>query len=139
MVQPCGVCRGVQQGRYPFYFQERDGNKSVEEPAAMRCRRFSFCLVSTAFFFNLILPHGKIKLYKGKIRLYQKERLHRSYHHEIGQPVCEEHGGFPDHGKKLKEKGIKVYFEKKDFYTGKVPKNAVIWAFFGTFWCLDGV
>ena len=41
--------------------------------------------------------------------------------------------------RKLKEKGIKVFFEKKDFYTGKVPKNAVKWAFFGTFWCLGGV
>ncbi len=29
--------------------------------------------------------------------------------------------------------------EKKDFYTGKVPKNAVKWTFFGTFWCLGGV
>lgn len=26
-------------------------------------------------------------------------------------------------------------FEKKDFYTGKVPKNAVKWAFFGSIWC----
>ena len=41
--------------------------------------------------------------------------------------------------RKLKEKGVEVYFEKKDFYTGKVPKNAVKWAFFGTFWCLGGV
>ena len=39
----------------------------------------------------------------------------------------------------LKELGIEVRFEKKDFYTGKVPKNAVKWAFFGTFWCLCGV
>ena len=39
----------------------------------------------------------------------------------------------------LKELGIDVYFEKKDFYTVKVPKNAVEWAFFGTFWCLGGV
>ena len=29
--------------------------------------------------------------------------------------------------------------EKKDFYTGKVPKNAVKWAFFGSVWCLGGV
>ncbi len=41
--------------------------------------------------------------------------------------------------RKLKEKGIEVYFEKKDFYTVKVPKNAVKWAFLGTFWCLSGV
>ena len=34
---------------------------------------------------------------------------------------------------------ITEFFEKKDFYTGKVPKNAVIWAFFVTFWCLGGV
>lgn len=39
----------------------------------------------------------------------------------------------------LKELGIEVRFEKKDFYTAKVPKNAVKWAFFGTFWCLGGV
>lgn len=41
--------------------------------------------------------------------------------------------------RKLKEKGIEVYFEKKDFYTGKVPKDVVKSAFFGTFWCLCGV
>lgn len=41
--------------------------------------------------------------------------------------------------RKLKEKNIAVFFEKKDFYTGKIPKNAVKWAFFGTFWCLGGV
>ena len=39
----------------------------------------------------------------------------------------------------LKELGIEVRFEKKDFYTAKVPKNAVKWAFFGTFWCVGGV
>ena len=41
--------------------------------------------------------------------------------------------------RKLKERNVEVYFEKKDFYTGKIPKNAVKWAFFGTFWCLVGV
>lgn len=41
--------------------------------------------------------------------------------------------------RKLKEKGIEVYFEKKDFYTAKFPKNAVKWAFFGSIWCLGGV
>ena len=39
----------------------------------------------------------------------------------------------------LKELGIEVRFEKKDFYTGKVLKDAVKWAFFGTFWCSGGV
>lgn len=34
---------------------------------------------------------------------------------------------------------IKEFIEKKDFYTGKVPKNAVKSAFFGTFRCLGGV
>lgn len=29
--------------------------------------------------------------------------------------------------------------KQKDFCTEKVPKNAVEWAFFGTFWCLGGV
>ena len=32
----------------------------------MRCCRFSFCLVSTAFFYNLILHWGKIKKYRAK-------------------------------------------------------------------------
>ena len=41
--------------------------------------------------------------------------------------------------RKLKEWNVEVYFEKKDFYTGKVPKNAVKSAFFGTVWCLGGV
>ena len=41
--------------------------------------------------------------------------------------------------RRLSEKGIYIFFEKKDFYTGKVPKNAEKWAFFGTFWCLVGV
>ena len=41
--------------------------------------------------------------------------------------------------RELKEKNIPVFFEKKDFYTGIVPKNAVKWAFFGTVWCLGGV
>ena len=33
----------------------------------------------------------------------------------------------------------RAVFEKKDFYTAKVPKNAVKWAFFGSVWCLGGV
>lgn len=41
--------------------------------------------------------------------------------------------------RELKEKNIPVFFEKKDFYTGKVPKDVVKSAFFGTFWCLCGV
>jgi hypothetical protein len=41
--------------------------------------------------------------------------------------------------RKLKENRVECYFEKKDFYTGKVPKNAVKRAFFGTFWCLGDV
>ncbi len=32
-----------------------------------------------------------------------------------------------------------ILIKKKDFYTGKVPKNAVKSAFFGTVWCLGGV
>ena len=39
----------------------------------------------------------------------------------------------------LKSLGIEVRFEKKDFYTGKVPKNAVKSAVFGNYWCLGGV
>ena len=41
--------------------------------------------------------------------------------------------------RKLKENRVECYFEKKDFYTGNVPKNAVKLAFFRTFWCLVGV
>jgi len=32
-----------------------------------------------------------------------------------------------------------MLLDKKGFYTGEVPRNAVKWAFFGTFWCLGGV
>ena len=41
--------------------------------------------------------------------------------------------------RKLKEKGIEVFFEKKDFYTGKVPENTDFKAFPRTSWCLGGV
>ncbi len=41
--------------------------------------------------------------------------------------------------RKLKEHKVECYFETKDFYTGKVPKNAEKWAFLGIFWCLGGV
>lgn len=34
---------------------------------------------------------------------------------------------------------IYICVQKKDFYTGIVPKNAIKWAFFGTVWCLGGV
>lgn len=34
---------------------------------------------------------------------------------------------------------IDIVVEKKDFYTAKVPKNAVKSAFFGIVWCLGGV
>jgi len=43
------------------------------------------------------------------------------------------------YSRKLKNLGIGIFFEKKDFYTAKVPKNAVEWAFFGSIWCLVGV
>ena len=35
--------------------------------------------------------------------------------------------------RQLREHNVECYFEKKDFYTAKVPKNAVKWASFGTF------
>lgn len=55
--------------------------------------------------------------------------------HMIKIVVCDDETCIADIlGEKITE-----FFEKKDFYTGKVPKNAVIWAFFGTFWCLGGV
>ena len=41
--------------------------------------------------------------------------------------------------RELAARGVSVQFEKKDFYTGKVPKNAVKSAFFRTVWCLGGV
>ena len=34
---------------------------------------------------------------------------------------------------KLKDNGMECYFEKKDFYRGKAPKNTVESVFFGTF------
>lgn len=41
--------------------------------------------------------------------------------------------------RRLKEKGIEVYFEKKDLLTGKVPKHCGISALFHGAWCLIGV
>ena len=41
--------------------------------------------------------------------------------------------------RELKDLGIGIICEKKDFYTAKAPKNTVKWVFFGTFWCLGGV
>lgn len=41
--------------------------------------------------------------------------------------------------RKLKEKGVAVYFEKKDFYTVKIPINAVNTALSKGSWCLVGV
>ena len=41
--------------------------------------------------------------------------------------------------RKLKEKGVAVYFEKKDFYTVKMPINAVNTALSKGSWCLVGV
>ena len=61
------------------------------------------------------------------------------HHHKKLELFCKEHGGSFTTVRKLKDEGIEIYFEKKDFYTGKVPKNAVKWVFLGTFWCLGGV
>jgi site-specific DNA recombinase len=41
--------------------------------------------------------------------------------------------------RKLKEKGIEVYFEKKDFYTAKTLENAAVTALSRVSWCLGGV
>ena len=41
--------------------------------------------------------------------------------------------------RKLKEKGVEVYFQKKDFYTGKSPENAVVTALSRVSRCLGGV
>lgn len=41
--------------------------------------------------------------------------------------------------RELKGMNIAVFFEKKDFYTGKAPENADFMAFPGAFWCLGGV
>ncbi len=41
--------------------------------------------------------------------------------------------------RKLKEKGIEVYFEKKDFYTATSPENAAVTALSRVSWCLGGV
>ena len=39
----------------------------------------------------------------------------------------------------LKEKGVEIYFEKKDFYTQEMPINARFTAFLDEAWCLFGV
>ena len=39
----------------------------------------------------------------------------------------------------LKELGIDVYFEKKDFYTATSPENAAVTALSRVSWCLGGV
>lgn len=41
--------------------------------------------------------------------------------------------------RKLKEKGIEVYFEKKDFYTAKTLENAAVTALSRVSWGLGGV
>ncbi len=41
--------------------------------------------------------------------------------------------------RKLKEKGVEVYFEKKDFYTAKSLENAAVTALSRVSWCLGGV
>ena len=41
--------------------------------------------------------------------------------------------------RELKSLGITVFFEKKDFYTAKMPINAVITALSKEAWCLVGV
>ena len=41
--------------------------------------------------------------------------------------------------RKLKEKGVAVYFDKIDFYTVKMPINAVNTALSKGSWCLVGV
>lgn len=41
--------------------------------------------------------------------------------------------------RQLREKNIAIIFEKKDFYTAKMPINAVITALSKEAWCLVGV
>ncbi|NBI87896.1 recombinase family protein [Lachnospiraceae bacterium] len=41
--------------------------------------------------------------------------------------------------RKLKEKNVEVYFEKKDFYTATSPENAAVTALSRVSWCLGGV
>ena len=41
--------------------------------------------------------------------------------------------------RKLKEKGVEVYFQKKDFYTATSPENAAVTALSRVSWCLGGV
>ena len=60
----------------------------------------------------------------------------------LNQKQRSENEKYPDYygGAYIDEKtGGLVVLVKKDFYTGKVPKNAVKWAFFGTVWCSGGV
>ena len=41
--------------------------------------------------------------------------------------------------RRLKEKGVEVYFQKKDFYTAKSLENAAVTALSRVSWCLGGV
>ena len=41
--------------------------------------------------------------------------------------------------RKLKEKGVEGYFQKKDFYTAKTLENAAVTALSRVSWCLGGV
>jgi len=41
--------------------------------------------------------------------------------------------------RQLKEKGVEIYFEKKDFYTATSPENAAVTALSRVSWCLGGV
>ncbi len=41
--------------------------------------------------------------------------------------------------RELKDMGIEIYFEKKDFYTATSPENAAVTALSRVSWCLGGV
>lgn len=41
--------------------------------------------------------------------------------------------------RELKDRGIEIYFEKKDFYTATSPENAAVTALSRVSWCLGGV
>lgn len=43
------------------------------------------------------------------------------------------------YSRKLKNLGIGIFFEKKDFYTAKSPENAAVTALSRVSWCLGGV
>lgn len=72
--------------------------------------------------------------------MYQRRWEDRPHHHEIGQPVCEEHGGFPDHGKEAEGEGNRGLFPEERLLYGESSKECgkmgILRNFLVFMWCL---